>query len=334
MSLGDLYATPGRRADVHHSHRFAIHPACYAGFRLVSLDASRPWDEVGIQSGYCRVLPSTMARNTLIQSSLDKFAGQLGVGELQSDVRLSKDWELFASNFAWTVEQPSENHQQDGNRYAISISVDKMEFQFSHDIDWGEVAGKLDLGRLVAEETYAWLRRFLESKGTSRSIHWGTDDSSAESDFRVAKSLWPVVDGGVTAMVFPLAEARKIDPIYESDKPIYAAWLAVVQHCRFAGIGIDFSQDAATCQLRLALVPTQAHSTQEVLKQVEAAIATTLTSLEDDSAASEAEQQKIASWRSFVGGWRVSTLAVDATIEEVVVIEGPLADVSLLMPKL
>ncbi len=88
----------------------------------------------------------------------------------------------------------------------------------------------------------------------------------------------------------------------------------------------------ATCQIRLALVPTQDRSAQEVLEQVGAAQATTLSSLVQDSAASEVELQKVASWRSFIHGWRVSTQRVDATIEEVVLIEGSVAELRLLLP--
>lgn len=294
--------------------------------------ASCPWDEVGDQSGYCRMLPSTMARNKLIQSSVDGFAQQIGVGELQSDVRLSRDWDLFVSNFEWTVKDQSESHQQHDHRYAMSVNVDKFAFQFSRDVDWVEVAEKLDLGRLVTEENYVWLRGYLKSAGISRSIRLGTGDTSAENDCQVVRSLWSVVDGGVTTIVFPLAEALKIDPTYNSDDVIHAAWLAVAQRCRFAGVGIDCSQDAATCQLRLALVPNQDCSAQEVLEQVEAAIVTTLASLDEDSAASEVERQKVTHLRSMIDGWRVSTRPVDATIEEVVVIEGAVVDLNLWVP--
>ncbi|MCC7335380.1 MAG: hypothetical protein IT422_09795 [Pirellulaceae bacterium] len=95
---------------------------------------------------------------------------------------------------------------------------------------------------------------------------------------------------------------------------------------------INCDRDATICQLRLALVPNQGHSAKKLLEQVEAAITTTLASLDEASAASEVERQKVASWRSSIDGWRASTRPVDATIEEVVVIEGPIADVGLLLP--
>jgi hypothetical protein len=48
---------------------------------------------------------------------------------------------------------------------------------------------------------------------------------------------------------------------------------------------INCDRDATICQLRLALVPNQGHSAKKLLEQVEAAITTTLASLDEASAA-------------------------------------------------
>lgn len=295
---------------------------------------SQPWEEVGVQSGYCRMLPSAMARNELILSHLDEMAQQLGISELNSEVRLSRDLQSLTTSFQLTVQELPENDRRDGQRYAAKSNTDNLVLQFSRDVDWAEVADRFNLGAFAVQEHHASLRMLLKSQGTSKTLRVVTNDSSAFGDYVVAKSLWPVVEGGVTTLVFPLKEASKIDPTHEHAGHLHAAWLAVAQRCRFAGVGVDFALDASNCKLRLALVPSQGRSTQEIVEQVEAAIATTLATLQADATASEEERGRLAGLRAFIAKWQASTLRVDETIEEVVLIEGPVADLCMLIPLL
>lgn len=294
--------------------------------------ASHPWDEVGDQEGYFHVLLSTIAQNAETRTVLDGIAQGLGIGDLDCGVCMSRDLESWVSNFGLNLREVPEKDRRDDHRYALSLNADKLVLQFSRAVDWGEVAEKVNWRTLVGLDHAAIIGGLLKEQGTSKTLRLVSAKNSVGSEHSMAKSLWPVVNGGATTLVFPLAGASQIASDYKSDNVLKATWFGVACNCCYVGVGIDCDRDATTCQLRLALVPNQGQSAQELLKQVEAAIATTLASLDEASAASEVERQKVVSWRSSIDGWRVSTRPVDATIEEVVVIEGPIADVGLLLP--
>ncbi len=297
---------------------------------LFSRGASRPWDDVGIQSGYCRVLPSTIAKNHTIQIKLDEIAQDIGFGGLACGVQLSRDLGTWISSFGVAIKEFPEDQRPDARRYAISAEANRLVLQFSREVDWTEVADKINLKALVPHKNEEGLRTFLRQQGVSNTLRPSVSNSSADNDYELAKAIWPLVDGGVTAVVLSLAETHKIDPTYKQIDTPYATWLTVLQNCRFLGAGVDSAFDGTGSQIRLALVPSETNSAQAIAKQVEVAIATTLAA--DESPASEVEKQLSTSARDFLKDWRVTTKQFDETVGEVVYVEGPVAEMMTLFP--
>ncbi len=293
--------------------------------------ASQPWDEIGVQSGYFRLLPSAAAVKPAIKSTMEWVADQLQISNLECGVKLSRDFLSWTSNLELKIIDRNDT-SPDGRRYELKLIGDKPVLEFSREVDWAEVAEKIRWGVFAPEENVSALKKFIHEQGRAKTLRIITNDSSYYGDYVFAKSLWPVVDGGVTAAVFPLAELAKIDPEYKREDVTEVACLNVLRQCRFMGIGVDLQNEASLCQLRLALVPRKEHTAEEILQQVNAVLASILETTRTTDQLSDDEKQSQVNWRAELETWHVSTQRVEGEIGEIVLIEGSTSDARILIP--
>ncbi|QDV25719.1 M56 family metallopeptidase [Aureliella helgolandensis] len=301
---------------------------------LFARHTSQPWDEVGVQSGFFRVLPSAAAQKPLVKQAINEATVELGIGDLDCGVSLTRDFVSWTSNLDFKIADLPLESRNSGHRFTLSINAYKPALYFDREVDWAEVAHKLPLSNLAGLTNVEALASLLEKQGHSKTLRMNLSDSSTydEGDFTIAKSLWPLIDGGVTAAVFSLAEVAKIDPDYEPVPSSMAVCMQALSHCSFAGVGVDFADAASPCQVRLALVPNVENSAAKIQAQVELAIASVLDSMDDASDLPEAARLSQAAWRAELEAWQVRVQVIDGPIGEVVLIEGAVSDASLIFP--
>ncbi len=170
------------RADdtLRVASRSAQPPTSTAGW--FARGTSRPWDDVGVQGGYCRVLLSTVAQNAEIRTVLDGIVQGMGIGDLDCGVSMSRDLESWVSNFDLDLQEVPEKDRRDDHRYAMGLSADSQVLQFSRDVDWAEVAEKVNWRTLVDTDRAALLSGLLKEQGTSKSLRLVSTNSSGERE--------------------------------------------------------------------------------------------------------------------------------------------------------
>lgn len=288
---------------------------------------SQPWEEIGVQSGYFRVLPSVAAQRPMIKNPMDAFAAGIGLANLDCGIDLSRDWISWTSNIDFKITRHDDNPE---HKYSLNMLGDKPLLEFDRRVDWVEVAEKVNLNAFAIGDNRAALRKMLSEKGQSKTLRMVSNNASDYSNYRIAKSLWPVIDGGVTAAVFPLAEATKVDSDYKPGE-LASEILQVARKCSFVGIGVDFARGDSPCQVRLAFVPVEEYTGEGIAEQSKIALAAILDSMKDTDEMTDDEKAAQASWRRELEAWTVSTKKVD-DLGEIVLIEGAVSDASLVFP--
>ncbi|GAB5406769.1 MAG: hypothetical protein Aurels2KO_50000 [Aureliella sp.] len=288
---------------------------------------SQPWEEIGIQGGYFRVLPSIAAQRPVIKEPMDGFAEGVGLADLDCGVELSRDWLSWTSNIDLKITRHGDGRE---HKYSISMLGDKPMLEFSREVDWVEVSEKANLNAFAVGDNRSALKKMLAEQGQSKTLRMVSNSVSHFGEHHIAKSLWPVIDGGVTAAVFPLAEVSKVDSDYRRGEMLSEV-LQVARKCSFAGIGVDFQVGNSPCQVRLAFVPANDYSATTITEQAKTALAAISESMEDTDEMTDEEKATQARWRRELGAWTVTTKDA-GRIGEIVLIEGAISDASLVFP--
>lgn len=272
-----------------------------------------PWETIGDQSGYLSIQLDQILRHPDLQpyrpavaASLDAtLAAQPGTRPTVKQFGLDLDNVVqFNAGMKYSFDDDSPKPQ--GQRPSVSLGISTAELRTANPVDWPSLIRALDFKELGLDggsslDLENVRKEWSATAEKSRAYQLNLDSILSKTTSKIAtttatkRALWDVVSGGAVTMVCDVVQPSETQETLDGSDRRTQANYEMAKASEVVALGLDFSPDFKSCDVRIAIVPRENVLMKDLLEKFESmrdAESKNYASAGDDAAKHASDQLK------------------------------------------